>query len=193
VTRVKGPLDVHRVLLDAGIPHEMIHLPRVVAGAHGLPAALGLPADVCVALTFFRRLGLAVVRSPVSRTRLLAFGAPAGTRPEPPEGGSRTARLRLADPAEVSAVTDYSAALACPVGLPDRVELLLDVSFARHEVVYCTAGDNATALGIRTGDLLAASRGNWSPSASPGGSSLDLTDHTSGESSANDGPLAHSS
>lgn len=144
---MRGPLDVHRELLAGQVLHEMVHLPRRVPTADEVPEVVDLPARACVAMRFYR-----------CGDQLVAVAVPAGFRPDlsalhrclpgrPPPLPAR--------PDEVSAATDYAAALAGPLGLPVDLPLLLDDALTDSEVLYCPAGDSATVVGIRTRDLLA--------------------------------------
>ncbi len=144
---MKGALDVHRVLLEGGVPHEVVRLPRPVLSADDLPAALGLPAAQCL-----------VVRCYLVDGAPVAVLLHAGAVPDPvallDALGGRT--LRLATVPEVNAATDCSAALVSPVGLPPEVPLLADAAVGAADVVYVATGEGGVALGIRTRDLLVA-------------------------------------
>jgi hypothetical protein len=80
---VKGPLDIHRDLLAAGVPHEIVRLPRSIAGADELPDVLELPAGSCVSVRMYDADGelyaLAVPASAPTRPTTLAraLGVPA--------------------------------------------------------------------------------------------------------------------
>ncbi len=145
ISRVMGALDVHRVLLDAGVPHEVVRLRRSVLSADDLPAALGLPAQECVA-----------VRCYVADGRTVAVLMQAGQVPDPvallDALGVRSARPATAG--EVNAATDCAAGLVSPVGLPADVALLADSALGAADVVYTAAAEGGVALGIHVRDLL---------------------------------------
>ena len=46
-------LTVHRVLLENGVRHEIIQLPRTITSADQLPAALALPPRRCLAVRVY--------------------------------------------------------------------------------------------------------------------------------------------
>ena len=144
---MKGALDVHRVLLEGGVPHEVVRLRRPVLSADDLPAALDLPPEQCLA-----------VRCYVADGRTVAVLLQAGAVPDPvallDALDARAARPATA--AEVNAATDCAAGLVTPVGLPPEVELLADAAVGAADVVYVAAAEGGVALGIRTRDLLVA-------------------------------------
>jgi hypothetical protein len=179
---VRGALEVHRLLAGSSVPHEMVHLPRRIRSADELADVLSLPVGACVSLRFFQaRTARGPAGPDAVAGELVAAGVPAGTQPamtalraaigpdlRPVVGAGaaapprhrrwrgNAATLRPAGAALVSSRTDYTALLACPVGLTPDVRLLLDTEVLNHDVLYCAAGDGATVLGIRSGDLLAA-------------------------------------
>lgn len=162
---MRGPLDIHRDLLAAQVSHEMVHLPRTVSTPDDLPEVLALPARSCVAMRFYR----------LTDGSLLAAAVPAGQWPDPdllsaqvpapPEApGLRVLPgLRPASPDEVSSATEYSAAMAGPIGLPAGITLLVDTALEDSDVLYCPAGDTATVVGIRSRELMKATGGRAVP------------------------------
>jgi hypothetical protein len=143
---VLGPLDVHVRLIEAEVPHEMIHLPRIITSADELPDAVALPATRCIGMRFYKAS---------QNPGLVALALPAGFPPDPVLlAGVGLGKLRTARSSEVSAVTDYSASLAGPLCLPGSVKLFVDAALAGEDVLYCLVGDQATVLGIRSADLL---------------------------------------
>ncbi len=135
---MKGPLDVHLALLEAAIPHEIVHLARGVHSAEELPEVLGVPADACLVVRVFEG-----PQGPV------AVGHPAHAEADPPDG---TIALQ---PEAVSAMTDFAAALLPPVCLPRSLSLRLADDLAGSDIVYAPTGDGGTALKIRYRDLAA--------------------------------------
>ena len=142
---VKGPLDVHHELLDAGIAHEIVHLPRRIVAADELPEALGVPSGACVVVRVFDSdVGPAAVVAPAGA--VLNLGAVAAAL------GATT--LREAGAQRVSQTTDFTGALVAPVGLPADLTVLADAALATHDVLYAPTGDGGTALKVHPGDLL---------------------------------------
>jgi prolyl-tRNA editing enzyme YbaK/EbsC (Cys-tRNA(Pro) deacylase) len=154
---VKGALDVHRELLAADVPHEVVRLRGQVVAADDLPRALGVPATSCVA-----------VRCYVTDTGTVAVAVHAGVLPDPAAVldalGAGTLRAASAD--EINAATDYAAGLVSPVCLPEGVQLLADAALTASDVVYCPLGEAGVALGIRTADLLKAAGARVAPLSS---------------------------
>lgn len=154
---MRGALDVHRELLDGDVPHEVVRLPRTLAGADELPEVLGIDPARCVAV---RCYVTTAGRGSRERTGTVAVLMRAGEVPDPAglldALGVDTARPATHD--EVSAATDQAAGLLGPVGLPLDVERLADRALVGDplEVLYATTGESGVALGIRTSDLLRA-------------------------------------
>lgn len=165
---MRGPLDVHRVLLERLVGHEVVHLPRALGGADDLPDVLGLPASRCIAVRLLT--GDEPLRP--GGPRLVAAAVPACSWPSP----SRVARqvgvhgLRQATSAEASAATDFAASLVPPIGLPAEVPLLVHAGLLAEPVVYAAVGAGRVALGIRIDDLVAVTGAlvlDLAPSALP--------------------------
>ncbi len=155
---MRGALDVHRDLLERGVPHEVVRVRGAVAAyADDLPRALDVSATSCLA-----------VRCYVTDVGFVATLVHAGVVPDPAAVldavGART--LRAATPDEVNLATDYAAGLVSPVGLPPAVHLLADAVLDPRMVVYCPVGEGGVALGIRVGDLLAAVSAQVTPLSS---------------------------
>lgn len=141
-------LDVHRELLGREVPHEIVRLPGTsVARAADLPAALDVPAGCCVAVAVY-----------LSDTGPLAVLLPVGEVAEPRAvlAAARARWVRTATPDEVNRLTDYTAGLVCPVGLPADVRLIADTALQGDVVLYCPVGEGGVVLGIRSADLLLA-------------------------------------
>lgn len=146
---MKDALDVHRSLLAAEVPHEVVRLPRLVLSADELPDVLALPPTRCV-----------VVRLYEVDDRLAAVLVRAGDQPHPGAVltalGTRT--LRTASSSLVNTVTDFAAELVSPLLLPPDLPVLADSCLGHAEVVYAATGDGGTAVGIPTRWLLTVSR-----------------------------------
>jgi len=143
-------LTVHRTLLENGLRHEIVQLPRTIASADQLPAALELPPRRCLAVRVYE-----------VDDQYVAIIVPADTVPPAQvvreiTGGQQA---RAAGEAEISSVTGYAAGLVAPLALPDEMPLYVDQALAdsadEGAVVYTATGESGTALGIRLLDLLA--------------------------------------
>jgi len=158
---VKSALDVHRTLLDRGVPHEVVRLRSRLGSADDLPRVLALER------------GCATVRCyVVERDGGTAFAAvlvPSGLVPSPALllEALDACTVRPARPEQVNAATDYAAELVSPVCLPPEVELLADTALTQDDVCYTALGEGGVALGIRTSDLLAATGARLVPLTAP--------------------------
>src|SRR3954452_15569776 len=124
---VKSALDVHRELLAAGVPHEMVRVRGGVLSADDLPAGLGADPQVCVAV----RCYIATYdHAAADRRQFVAVLLRSGDTPDPASllEALQASAVRPATDAETNATTDYAAPLVCPVGLGPDVLLLADAA-----------------------------------------------------------------
>ncbi len=70
-------------------------------------------------------------------------------------------KVKMADAGTVMEVTGYPVGGVCPVALPGPVEILLDQSMKRYDVVYTAAGTDRSALPLNMEQLQAVTRGEW--------------------------------
>jgi prolyl-tRNA editing enzyme YbaK/EbsC (Cys-tRNA(Pro) deacylase) len=157
---MRGPLDITRELIAADVLHEIVHLRRRIDDAAELPEVLDLPGTSCVAVRLYDAGDgtlLAALLPADAAAATTALAAAAGVR-----------AIRRADPALVSAATDYVASLVPPVGLPGDVRLVAHAGLAAQEVLYTPTGDGSTALKIRTADLLALTGATVASIVEPG-------------------------
>ena len=143
-------LTLHRLLLDSGVRHEIVQLPRAVSSADQLPTVLELPSRRCLAVRMYEAGGT-----------LIAAVVWAGRVPDIAElrrvTGEQDVRAAAGD--RVNEATGYAARLVSPLALPDTVEVYADedvISGLDNDVVVYTAtGESRTGLGIRLLDLFA--------------------------------------
>jgi len=146
---MKGPLDINRELLAAGVPHEIVRLPRPITSADELPEVLGLPTASCVSVHMYDADGILYA---------LALPASAPVRPAMLARALGVPAVRRAAVDLVNAVTDYCAPLVSPVCLPESVRLVVDASLGTTDILYTATGESGTVLKIRSHDLLVHSR-----------------------------------
>jgi prolyl-tRNA editing enzyme YbaK/EbsC (Cys-tRNA(Pro) deacylase) len=146
---VKSALDVHRVLLADGVPHEIVRLRTAVLTANDLPRALGVDPAACVAVRCYK----------TGDDTLVAVMVRSGDLPDPSSllRASDATSIRPASPDEVSEATDFAAGLVSPLCLPADVVLLADAALGAVDVLYVPTGETGVALGIHVRDLLIAS------------------------------------
>lgn len=173
---MRTALDVHRALLAADVPHEIVRLTARVASADELPDALGLPTG-CLAVRLYRACGQD------GAVRWAAVLVPAGQLPDPAAllDALEAVSVRTATPAEANALTGCPADLVTPVGLPAEVDVLADAALGATDVVYAPAAEGGVALGVRTRDLLVAVRARAAsltpaPAPLPGPRYADIVD-----------------
>lgn len=148
-------LTLHRLLVDAGVRHEIIHLHNSISSADQLPTVLELSSKRCLAVRMYEADG------PGREPALVAVVVWAGRVPATSELRRITGRERVRGAMEytVNEATGYAAGLVSPLALPDTVEIYADedvVSGLDHDmVVYTATGEPRTALGIRLLDLFA--------------------------------------
>lgn len=70
-------------------------------------------------------------------------------------------KIRMADPETVERVTGYSVGGVCPVGLPEKLQVLLDRSMYRFPVVFAAAGTPNSALPLTMRQLEIITGGTW--------------------------------
>lgn len=148
-TPVKGALDVHRLLLEADIAHEIIPVRRAVLSAADIPDSLGLPPAACLAVRLVA--GSIPGGSPVALVHSVdsVLHFPSVLR------RLQATAVRLLGPFEVSATTEFYAGLVAPVCLPVDIPIYADYRAGRCDVVYTPVGDTGAVLGIRSRDLVA--------------------------------------
>jgi prolyl-tRNA editing enzyme YbaK/EbsC (Cys-tRNA(Pro) deacylase) len=156
-------LTLHRLLLDSGARHEIIHLPRPISQADQLPSVLELPSRRCLAVRMYDVYD-AAGRAGGGDPALIAVIVWAGRVPAISELQRITGRQRVqaASGQTVNEATGYAAGLVSPLALPETVEVYTDEDVVSglddDAVVYTATGESRTALGIRLLDLFALCR-----------------------------------
>jgi Cys-tRNA(Pro)/Cys-tRNA(Cys) deacylase len=141
-------LTLHRLLVESGTQHEIVHLARAISSADQLPVVLRLPRSRCLAVRMYDVGGV-----------LTAVIVHAGSLPLT-EALCEATGACLVAPAcddQVNSATGYAAELVSPLALPDSVELYADQEVVSgidtDVVVYMATGESGTALGVRLLDL----------------------------------------
>lgn len=148
-------LSLHRILLGAGVRHEIIHLHSSISAADQLPTVLELPSTRCLAVRMYETGG------PGQDQVLIAVVVWAGRLPDIGDLRKITGRPSVRAAAEwtVNEVTGYAAGLVSPLAIPEAVQVYADENVISglddDIVVYTATGEPRTALGIRLLDLLA--------------------------------------
>ena len=147
---MKSALDVHRALLAADVPHEMVRLRAPALTGDDLPRVLGVPRESCAVIRCYR------VTRRDGGTQVAAVLLRSGDTPDPASllDAFHAVSIRPATGAEVNAATDFASSLVSPLCLPADVLLLADAALGGSEVLYAPTGESGVALGIHTRDLL---------------------------------------
>ena len=155
---MQDALGVHRVLLERGVPHEVVRLPRPVQTSDDLPEVLDLPPDRCAVVRCYVAGDLGDPRAP---TVLHAVVVPAGSHPPAAalQSALDTPAVREATPGEINAATDCAARLVTAVALPAEVPVLVDAALDDSATIFTATGESGTAVAFRGSDLRSVTGG----------------------------------
>lgn len=142
--------DVHRLLSDEGVPHEIVHLPSSSSTAQLAAEALGVTMGEVVKSLVFVLDDQRPVMALVTGDATVDAGALAG------ETGA--VEVRLAQSGEVRELTGYRPGAVSPVALETDLPVIADPGVFGPEIVYCGGGTPTTMLKIRSADLEALLR-----------------------------------
>lgn len=170
---MKSALDVHRALLAADVPHEMVRLRAPALTGDDLPRSLGVARESCAVVRCYR------VTRRDGTTHVAAVLLRSGDTPDPATllDAFQAVSIRPATGAEVNTATDYASSLVSPICLPADVPLLADAALGAGEVLYTPTGESGVALGIHTRDLLIACAARVTNLTAAQLSDHELTDH----------------
>lgn len=136
--------DVHNFLVEAGVPHEVLHLPAHSRTARAAAELLGVSlGEVVKSLVFYLDRSPTLVLVPgdkvvdVDRLKQVAGCADAV----------------LAKGKQVLEVTGYRAGAVPPCGLTATLPAVADATVFDPLVVYCGGGTSMTMLKLRSDDL----------------------------------------
>jgi prolyl-tRNA editing enzyme YbaK/EbsC (Cys-tRNA(Pro) deacylase) len=143
---LRSSSDVHDLLRERGVAHEILHLPALASTAQRAADLLRVPvAEVVKSLLFLADGRPILVLAPGDTTvdtRALAAAVGAS-------------RVTLARGPRVLEVTGYRPGAVPPCGLETAVPVLADPSVFASPVVYCGGGTTTTMLKILSADLSA--------------------------------------
>jgi prolyl-tRNA editing enzyme YbaK/EbsC (Cys-tRNA(Pro) deacylase) len=138
--------DVHNLLIQEGVPHEILHLPALSATARLAADALGVPVREVVKSLVFCLDGVPImVLVPGDAT------VDAAALARVLEGRE----VVLADGRQVLDLTGYRPGAVPPCAIFTELPVVADPGVFEPEVVYCGGGTTATMLKIRSADLRA--------------------------------------
>lgn len=136
--------DVHNLLLQEGVPHEIIHLPSSSRTAQLAAEALGVRVEEVVKSLVFTLDGRPLLA-------LVPGDATVDTDALARELGGGTVALARGE--DVLRITGFRPGAVPPCGLDTSLAVIADPSVFEPEVVYCGGGTTTTMLKIRSTDL----------------------------------------
>jgi prolyl-tRNA editing enzyme YbaK/EbsC (Cys-tRNA(Pro) deacylase) len=143
---VRSCSDVHNYLNEAGVQHEIVHLPASSRTAERAAGLLGVPVSAVVkSLLFVADAGPVMV--------LVSGDAKADVAAVSRELGVDS--VTLARSQMVLQLTGYRPGAVPPCGLPTDIPVIADPGVFEPDVVYCGGGTTSTMLKIRSADLKA--------------------------------------
>jgi len=141
---VRSCSDVHNLLREEGVPHEVIHLPALSSSAELAAAALGVPVSEVVKTLVFRLDGRPIVVLVPGDTSVDTVALAREL------GGSHAALARGED---VLDLTGYRPGAVPPCALGSPLPVVADPGVFGPDVVYCGGGTTTTMLKVRSSDL----------------------------------------
>lgn len=141
---MKTSVDLHRFLLERGVPHEIVPIESPTRTCEQTAVALGLPPRDIAKSVFFE-----VEDGPVQ----VILAGDRKVSYERLEKVTGHAKARLARPEQVIEWTSYPLGATPPVGLATEARTLVDKSLA-SDVIYTGSGELHSILKLRLEDLL---------------------------------------
>jgi Cys-tRNA(Pro)/Cys-tRNA(Cys) deacylase len=156
---VRGSVEVHRFLVERGVPHEFYRLGRPLRRLEEAAALLELPARQVAAVELFdaRPLTVAAVLPADACPSAVAVARAAGAR-----------RARALPRARVVERTGFLPEWLPPVGHAEPSLTVVDPALLGADVVYAAGGDPGVMLVIRAADLVRATAAVVAPLLGPG-------------------------
>ena len=136
--------DVHNLLNERGVDHEIIHLPSLSKTAQRAAALLDVaPAEIVKSLVFYLDGAPILVLVPGDATvDTVALARVLGARD-----------VTFASGKDVLRLSGYHPGAVPPCGLSTPLPAVADPGVFVPEVVYCGGGTTMTMLKIRSADL----------------------------------------
>lgn len=142
---MREPVEVHTVLLDLGIPHEIYRTDRPSRLLSDACAALGLdPSEVVSVSVFETRGGPVIALAPLS-------DEPEATAVAQATGSFSALR---ATPGSASRATGYIAQWIPPIAHRKPMPVVADPKVLDSEIVYTSGGAPGVILKMRSEDLV---------------------------------------
>jgi prolyl-tRNA editing enzyme YbaK/EbsC (Cys-tRNA(Pro) deacylase) len=141
---VRSCSDIHNLLSEKGVAHEILHLPALSASARRAAAELGVPQpEIVKSLVFYADGAPHMVLVPGDTTvDKHALARELGA-----------AEVVLARSQQVLEVTGYRPGAVPPCALSIDLPVIADPGVFACEVVYCGGGTTTTMLKMRSADL----------------------------------------
>jgi prolyl-tRNA editing enzyme YbaK/EbsC (Cys-tRNA(Pro) deacylase) len=146
---VRSCSDIHNLLSEKGVAHEILHLPALSASARKAAEALGVPQPEIVKSLLFYIDGAPVMVLVPGDTTVDVVALAHELEAE---------EIALARGQQVLEVTGYRPGAVPPCALNIEVPVIADPGVFCCDVVYCGGGTTTTMLKIRSADLKALVR-----------------------------------
>jgi prolyl-tRNA editing enzyme YbaK/EbsC (Cys-tRNA(Pro) deacylase) len=144
---MRTSVDVHNHLVERDIAHELFNVRGRFRSARRLASVLDLPPDQVGRVVVFETEG-----DPVA-------ALVSSERDPDPKRLARAAeveQIRKATMARSSQLSEYLAEATPPVGLPERITVVIDRELANQPVLYFPGGEATAVLKVRGKDLVRA-------------------------------------
>lgn len=142
---------VQKYLDERNLPHKIIYLDESSATVALAAKAIGVePAMIAKTLAFrLKDRDIVVVASGTARIDNKKFKKAFGYR------------AKMMNVAETLALTGHPVGGVCPFGLPEDIEIYMDESLKKFEVVYPAAGSADSAIKMTIKELYEITGAKW--------------------------------
>jgi len=142
---MKSSVDVHRFLLEKGVPHEIVPVDVATRTCETAATELGLAAREIAKCVFFEA-DQHPVQVIISGDRKVNY--------DRLERALGTEEARLASPEQVLDWTSYPLGATPPVAIEEHCRTLVDKGLLDKDVVYTGAGGLNSILKLKVQDLI---------------------------------------
>ena len=141
---MKTSVDVHNVLGEKNIPHEVIPLSCPISSAEKMAAILSLPPSEVVKSILFMTDGEPLLVL-LSAEKMICY--------KKLKRAIEASDIRFATPQELIDITGYVLGATPPVAHKTSIRTIMDDSLKMQNVIYTSAGELNAVLKMRVLDL----------------------------------------